>query len=166
MLRNLLLRRSLAAAVLLLVVSSTVPAHARYGYTHVNTWVAYHHRVAGREGYRNTLRVWAPVAGSTRRVIWSIKNPGAVIPKIHSVTFNGCDDGNGFRFHYLTPSGKDVSWRVTHDGYEAPAKPHHRAWLNIRIRSTVADRSYTCVLSGLGNGPASSANIVKVAVHS
>ncbi len=160
-------RRSLVSIVLLLAVMAVaLPAHARYGYTHVNTWVAYHHRVAGREGYRNMLRVWAPVAGSTRRVIWSIYNPGTVIPHIHSVTFNGCDDGNGFRFRYLTPSGKDVSWRMTHDGYEAAAKPHHRAWLNIRIRSTVADRSYTCVLSGLGNGPASSANIVNVAVHS
>ena len=28
------------------------------------------------------------------------------------------------------------------------------------------DRSYTCVLSGHGNGPASTADIVKVGVHS
>lgn len=160
-------RRGLVSIVLLAaVIAIAVPAHARYGYTRADTWVRYHHRIAGREGDRGILRVWAPVWGSTRRVIWSVENQGTNYPKIHSVTFNGCVDDNGFRFHYFTPNGKDVSWRVTHDGYDAAAEPHHKAWLNIRIRSTVSDRSYTCVVSGLGNGPASTANTVKVAVHS
>jgi hypothetical protein len=160
-------RRGLVSIVVLAAVMAVaVPAQARYGYTRVDTWARYHHRVVGRDGYRNTLRVWAPVAGSTRRVKWSVKNLGTNIPKMHSVTFNGCDDGDGFRFRYLTPTGKDVSWKVTHGGYQAAAKPHHRAWLTIRIQSTVSDRSDTCVLSGLGNGPASTANVVKVAVHS
>ena len=145
---------------------TVVPAQARYGYTRADTWVRYHHRIAGRDGHTGTLRVWAPVAGSTRRVIWSVRNPGTAIPKMHRVTFSGCDGGNGFRFRYLTPGGKDVTWRVTHDGYVAAAEPFHRAWLNVRVRSTVSGRSYTCVLSGLGNGPATSATYVKVRVHS
>ncbi len=117
-------RRGLVSVLLLAALMAIgVPAQARYGYTHVDTWARYHHRVAGHNDSAGTLRVWAPVAGSARRVIWSVENLGA-IPKIHSVTFNGCDDGNGFRFRYRTQSGSDVSWAVTHAGYTAPAQPH------------------------------------------
>jgi hypothetical protein len=161
------MRRILVLAVVTCALTlSIVPAQARYGYTRADTWARYRHRIAGREGERGTLRVWTPVNGSTRRVIWSVRNSGTAIPKIQKVTFNGCDDGDGFRFRYITPDGKDVTWRVTHDGYVAAAGPFHRAWLNVRIRSTVSGRSYTCVLSGLGNGPATSATDVKVRAHS
>ncbi len=157
-------RRGLVSVLLLAALMAIgVPAQARYGYTHVDTWARYHHRVAGHNDSAGTLRVRAPVSGSSRRVIWSVENLGAAIPKIHSVTFNGCDDGNGFRFRYRTQSGSDVSGAVTHQGYTAPAQPHERAWLNVRIRSTASGRSFTCVLSGVGNGPAST---VKLAVHS
>jgi hypothetical protein len=160
-------RRRCVVSIVLFAAVMTValPAHARFGYTHVDTWARYRHRIVDRNGIPGPLGVWAPPR-STRRVIWSVENQGTAYPKIHSVTFNGCDDGNGFRFHYFTPSDKDVSWRVTHDGFDAAAEPHHKAWLNVRIRSTGSDRSYTCVLSGLGNGPARTADTVNVALHS
>lgn len=160
-----ILRRSVAAAVVIVAVCAALPAHARYGYTRVDTWVRYGDRVAGRntdEAHNDTLTVWVPV-GSTRKVGWTVFNPGTNIPRLYKVTFEGCDSASGFRFRYFRRDGKNITWPVTHDGYTAPADPHERAHVKIRVRSAAPDRSYTCVLSGTGNGPSST---VKLFVHS
>jgi hypothetical protein len=150
--------------VLLAAVSAlALPAHARYGRTPVDTWARYGDHIVGRNHYGRTLGVWAP-AGKTRRVIWSIKNLGGAIPKLHSVTFRGCDDANGFRFRYVTPGGKDVTWAVTHDGYVATdVNANEKSWVNVWITSTSSNRSVTCELVGDGNGDT---DTVKVWAHS
>ena len=67
--------------------------------------------------------------------------------------FFGCGDGKGFRFRYTTPDGADVTWAVNHRGYRrSGVDPGERAWLNIWITSTRSNRSYTCRLTGDGNG--------------
>ena len=84
-------------------------------------------------------------------MIWSIQNLGGGTPKLHQVTFYGCDGANGFRFRYVTPAGQDVTWSVTHNGYAAEdVSAGERAWLGVVITSTVPDRSRTCVLQGEG----------------
>ena len=140
-----------------------VPARARYGRTPVDTWARYGDHIVGHNRNGGTLGVWAP-AGKTRRVIWSVENLGGPSPKLHSVTFRGCDGANGFRFRYITSGGADVTGAVTHDGYVANGvNADERAWLNVWITSTASDRSSTCTLTGDGNGQT---DIVKVWVHS
>ena len=143
--------RTLAAALLLATLSMTaLPAYARWGYTPVDTWVRSGDRVVGREDGTGPLVVWAPV-GASRRVIWSIENLGGGIPKLHDVTFHGCDEPKGFRFRYVTPAGTDVTWSVTHEGYVAQGvDAGEKAWLNVWISSSAADRSGTCALEGEG----------------
>jgi hypothetical protein len=136
------------------------PAQARYGRTPVDTWARYGDHIVGRHRGPVTLGVWAP-AGKTRRVIWSIKNLGGnIIPKLDWVIFRGCDDANGFRFRYVTPGGKDVTWAVTHDGYVAKhVTAGEKGWLNVWITSTASDRSVTCKLIGDGNGTTDTVNV-------
>jgi hypothetical protein len=151
--------------MLLLVIGclllAAAPAQARYGRTNVRTWVRDGDTVVGRGGDAGPLRVGVPV-GSSRRVAWSVYNPGTVIPRIHKVTFHGCDDSNGFRFHYLRRDGKDITWPVTHAGYTATAPPHERAKIAIVIRSVRSGGTYTCSLSGSGNGRD---DTVRIEVH-
>jgi hypothetical protein len=157
------LRRCLVPIVLLAAVSAlALPAQARYGRTPVDTWARYGDHIVGRHrgAGGQALHVRAP-AGKTRRVIWSVKNLGGdIIPKLHSVTFRGCDDANGFRFRYVTPGGKDVTWAVTHDGYTAQdVDAGEKGWLNVWITSTASDRSVTCKLVGDGNGTTDTVNV-------
>jgi len=95
--------------------------------------VRYADRVAGRDGGDGPLNVRVPV-GSSRRVVWSVRNPGTAIPRIHHVTFHGCADAAGFRFRYFRRDGKNITWPVTHEGYRASAAPHERASISISIR--------------------------------
>ena len=153
------------ACVALAALSTTaLPAHARWGFTPVDTWARSGDQIVGqRGGETGPLRVWTP-AGSTRRVIWSIQNLGGGTPKLHQVTFHGCNDANGFRFRYVTPAGYDVTWPVTHDGYVAESvSAGEKAWLRVVITSTVRDRSRTCALHGEGM---SATDTVQVWAHS
>lgn len=156
------LRALMAIGVVATALFTAVPAQARYGRTNVRTWVRYGDTVAGRHGGIGPLRIGVPT-GASRRVAWSVYNPGNVTPTIHKVTFRGCDDSSGFRFHYFRRDGKDITWPVTHDGYAATAQPHERAKIAIVIRSVRRGGSYECVLSAKGNGRM---DTVRIAVHS
>ncbi len=83
---SLLLRRGLAAAVLLVAVSSMVPAHARWGYRPpasdradgvVDTWVVSGDHVVGRSQIdaspTPTLAV-SMVSGGKRVFAWRVSN--------------------------------------------------------------------------------------------
>lgn len=144
-------RRLLVPLVVGCLFLTATPAHARYGRSPVDTWVRHGDDVVRRAD--GTLNIWPP-SGSTRRVIWSIRNLGRHIdPTLHSVTFSGCDDGNGFHFRYTTRDGADVTWAVNHRGYrQGGVDAGERAWLNISFTSTRSDRSYSCRLTGDGNG--------------
>jgi hypothetical protein len=156
------MRRPLILLVIGCLLLGAAPAHARYGRTNVRTWVRSGDSIAGRRGADGPLRIGVPT-GSSRRVAWSVYNPGNVIPTIHEVTFRGCDDSNGFRFRYLRRDGKDITWPVTHAGYAATAQPRERAKIAIVLRSVQGGASYTCALSGAGNGRA---DTVRIEVHS
>ncbi len=162
--RGLAVRRVVALSLVLGIAMLALPAHARIpGPTAVDTWVSIGDRIQGEHKDVGPLGVAAP-PGSVSHVVWIIENLGGHKPDLTYVTFHGCDDARGFSFRYVAPSGDDVSGRVKHAGYTAHRTlPGEHARLNIWIRSSERDRSYSCVLHASGNGREDS---VEVWVHS
>ena len=143
----------------LILGSQAGPAYARYGRTPVDTWARYGDRLVDRNGIPGPLVV--PVAaGKTRHVIWSVRNLGGAYPRLHQVIFDGCADGNGFRFRYLTPAGSDVTRAVVNGGYHMRGvNAHERAWLTVRVPATASSRTRSCALTGDGNGATDSVTV-------
>ena len=148
-------RRTFVAVLgicLLILGSQAGPAYARYGRTPVDTWARFGDRLVDRNGVPGPLAVRVP-AGTTRHVIWSIKNLGGAYPRLHRVTFFGCADGNGFRFRYVTPAGSDVTRAVINGGYHVRGvNANEKVWLTVRVTATASGRMRSCTLTGDGNG--------------
>jgi hypothetical protein len=154
-------RLLVVGVIAMAMLTMSIPAaHARYdGPTRVDSWASYGDHVEGVHRQVGPLRVWAPV-GSVRHVIWTVANLGGHKPDLLYVIFQACGNDNGFRFHYVATSGRDVSGRVRHDGYVAhDVGPGHDARVHIWIRSRQPNRAYTCLLTGTGNGPSDAMNL-------
>jgi hypothetical protein len=88
--------------------------------------------------------------GVPTTVRWFLKNLGGQ-PSTHPLVFHGCNDGDGIRFHYFTPGGRNVSWKAKHKGYVYGfvAKGETRK-LAVRISTRHAGNSTACLLDGSG----------------
>jgi hypothetical protein len=140
---SLVLRRSLAAAMLLVVVSLMVPAHARYGAAYIYVSIS-----SGDQG---------PLGPSTDR------DTATVVRRVHpgnGVTFavtaqergipaplpfvQGCSSSHGIDVRYILEGQRrnhDITWRVTHDGWR-PTEWTSFYWdLSIRVAVRVSDRA-------------------------
>ena len=148
---------SIKRCVVLLAVASVVcalgaPAHARYGAGHVNTWVRVGDRVVGRAadgGTPPTMSVHLS-PGVPRSVTWVTENLGGQ-PSTHFVGFEGCRSADGVGFRYFKPNGREVTWRVTHDGYSYHQVPKGQTRsLRIRLLAHRAGSDGRCHLDATG----------------
>jgi len=144
--------RSVVVGAVLLTVLGGASAQARWGEGKVDTWVSSGTLTAGRgqiSSDPSTLSLHLSSRG-TREVLWTIKNLGGQ-PSTHGLAFQGCSSGGGFGFRYYLPSGREVSWKVTHNGFvfaSVPAQETRQLTIVISAKASYARR--TCTLEGDG----------------
>jgi hypothetical protein len=144
--------RAVVAGAVLLTVLGGATAQARWGEGKVDTWVSAGTLTAGRGDVSSdpsTLSLHVSSHGS-REVVWTIKNLGGQ-PETHSLVFHGCASGDGFGFRYYVPSGREVSWKVTHNGFAFASVPAHETrQLKIVVSAKASYARRTCTLEGDG----------------
>ena len=144
--------RSAVVGVVLLTVLGGATAQARWGQGKVDTWVSTGTLTVGRgeiSSDPSTLFLHLSSRGS-REVLWTIKNLGGQ-PETHSLVFHGCSSGGGFGFRYYLRSGREVSWKVTHNGFAFASVPEHETRQLIIVVSAKASYARrTCTLEGGG----------------
>jgi hypothetical protein len=128
------------------------PAHARWGQGRVDTWLRFGDQEVGHSvptSTHPTLSVHL-TPGNPRTVKWLITNLGGQ-PSTHGVGFHGCHSADGFGFRYFTPGGRQVSWKVTHNGFYYPSVAEGATRkLSIRLLAQHEGLNTTCVLEGTG----------------
>jgi hypothetical protein len=144
--------RSAVVGAVLLTVLGGATAQARWGQDKVDTWVSTGTLTAGRgevSSDSSTLSLHLSSRGS-REVSWTIKNLGGQ-PSTHGLVFHGCSSGLGFGFRYYLPSGREVSWKVTHNGFAFASVPAHETRKLIIVVSAKASYARRmCTLEGNG----------------
>jgi hypothetical protein len=144
--------RSAVVGAVLLTVLGGATAQARWGEGKVDTWVSTGTLTAGRGEVSSdspTLFLHLSSRGS-REVSWTIKNLGGQ-PSTHGLVFHGCSSGRGFGFRYYLPSGREVSWKVTHNGFAFASVPaHEMRKLIIVVSAKASSARRTCTLEGDG----------------
>ena len=143
--------RSAVVGAVLLTVFGGATAQARWGEGKVDTWVSAGTLTAGRGEVSDpsTLSLHLSSRGS-REVLWTIKNLGGQ-PSTHGLAFHGCSSGDGFGFRYYLPSGREVSWKVTHNGFAFASVPAHETrQLIIVVAAKASYARRTCTLEGDG----------------
>lgn len=107
----------LLALVAVMAVSASLPAHAKWGDHSVDTWVTHQDRSVG-EGVRGGTMSIQMTRGQTISIAWFIRNVAGQ-PSWRHVLFQGCRWGKGFHIRYFARDGRDVTYKVTHEGFRS-----------------------------------------------
>ncbi len=146
------MRRLLVPLIAGCVLLGAAPAQARWGEGRVDTWLRFGDQEVGQSAPKSshpTLSVRL-TPGTPRTVKWLITNLGGE-PSTHWVSFHGCHSADGLGFRYFTPDGRQVSWKVTHNGFGYPSVAEGATRkLSIRLLAQHAGLSTTGVLEGTG----------------
>jgi hypothetical protein len=105
------------AVVTAIALSTASPAQAKWGDHSVGTWVTLQGRTVGEGTTGGTMSIQVS-KGETVSVTWFIRNLGGQ-PSWRHVWFEGCRWGDGFHIRYFARDGRDVTYKVTHDGFRS-----------------------------------------------
>jgi hypothetical protein len=141
----------------LLVLAS--PAQARYGTGLVDTWLSRHGVTVGQDANPGKMTVRLLNPSSSKQVNWGITASGGSLGTYH-LTFLGCASGGGVGFRYFLPNGREVTWKVVHDGY---TRDVHELGVSrtliVRVTSRAKGAERTCTLRAQGNTGHDSVNL-------
>jgi hypothetical protein len=138
-------RIALLGLVAVFAASASLPAQARWGDHSVDTWVTYQGRRVGEETTGGTMSIQIS-RGQTISIAWFIRNLNGQ-PSWRHVQFEGCGWGDGFHIRYFARDGRDVTYKVTHEGFRSRMlEKGETASLVMRV-TAVRRSSRACLLS-------------------